>query len=112
MTLLKVLCRPVLCKTEGIDPTAVDVPSGGTASVDDGFQILPFGMVNGVIVEDRNGNGVQDNGEPGVEVLAVVIFDSSGRAQTFTSDSEGMYMADVPAGPAVTEKLRNADCGH
>jgi uncharacterized protein (DUF2141 family) len=94
---------PGYLQTAGTDPTTVVVPSGGTATDQDGYQILPLGKVKGVIFEDINGDGTQDPNEPGIEGVDVVIFDTSGRALTLTTDEDGMYMADVPAGPAVTD---------
>ena len=94
---------PGYVQTAGTDPTTVVVPSGGTATDEDGYQILPLGKVKGIIFEDINGDGTQDSNEPGIEGVGVVVFDSSGRALTLTTDEDGMYMADVPAGPAVTD---------
>ena len=63
----------------------------------------PTGKVKGVVYEDTNGNGIQDQGEPGIGGVDVVITDSLGESQTVTTDDTGMYMAEVPAGPAVTD---------
>ena len=53
--------------------------------------------------EDTNGNGIQDQGEPGIGGVDVIITDSLGESQTVTTDDTGMYMAEVPAGPAVVD---------
>lgn len=92
---------PGYVQTGGEDPSTVVVPVDGTATDSDGFQIL--GKVKGVVYEDINGNGSQDDGEPGLEGVDVVITDSLGGTITLTTDSTGMYMADVPVGPTVTD---------
>ena len=51
-------------QTAGVDPTTLSVPAGGTATDSDGFQ--PTGKVKGTVFEDTNGNGIQDQGEPGL----------------------------------------------
>ena len=53
--------------------------------------------------EDTNGNGVQDPSEPGLPGVDVVIIDSEGNVFTLTTDATGMYTAEVPAGPTVTD---------
>lgn len=63
----------------------------------------PTGKVKGLIFRDVNGNGEKDPNEPGIEDVDVVIFDSNGGVQTVTTDESGMYMAVVPAGPAVID---------
>ena len=63
----------------------------------------PTGKVKGTVFEDTNGNGVQDPSEPGLPGVDVVITDSEGNVFTLTTDATGMYMAEVPAGPTVTD---------
>ena len=49
--------------TTGNDPQAVAVPQGGTGTATDvGYQ--PQGTISGHVLEDTDGNGVQDAGEP------------------------------------------------
>ena len=76
---------PGVFQTGGVDPTTLDVPASGTATDSDGFQ--PTGKVKGVVFEDVNRDGVQDNGKPGIEGVDVVITDSLGTMQTLTTDS-------------------------
>jgi hypothetical protein len=63
----------------------------------------PFGKIKGTVFEDVNSNGEQDEGEPGIEGVDVVITDSNGDVFTLTTDETGMYMAEVSAGPTVTD---------
>ena len=50
------------------------------------------------IFEDKNGNGVQDSGEPGIAGVTVIITgtDENGKSVTITlvTDANGMYMID------------------
>lgn len=48
-----------LLQTSGTDPTRLSIPEGGTATDSDGFD-LPTGKVEGIVFEDKNGNGVKD----------------------------------------------------
>jgi uncharacterized protein (DUF2141 family) len=83
-------------QTAGDNPNTVRVPAGGTATDEDGYQIL--GVVEGVVFEDTNGNREQDPGEPGLEDVEVVIIDSNGDPQTVTTNKDGEYSAEVPRG--------------
>jgi hypothetical protein len=53
---------------------------------------------NGVVFEDTNGNGIRDEGEPGIEGVEVVITDSVGTTYTVTTDGNGEYMQTVAPG--------------
>ena len=53
--------------------------------------------------DDRNGNGNQDQGKPGIGDVKVVITDSSGDSQTVTTGRNGMYMTVIPAGSAIID---------
>ena len=59
--------------------------------------------VTGHIYEDTNGNGVQDAGEPDLPGIDVVITDSNGDTQTVTTDSNGNWIASVPAGNTTSD---------
>jgi hypothetical protein len=56
------------------------------------------GKLVGLVFEDTNGNGAQDEGEPGIEGVNVVITTSKGNMQTVGTNSNGEYMVVVPAG--------------
>lgn len=88
-------------QTGGSDPSAVIVPSGGTATDSDGFQST--GKIKGVVFQDVNGNGSQDGDEAGIEGVDVVVTDSLGESITLTTDETGMYTAEVPVGATVTD---------
>ena len=49
-----------------------------------------FGAVSGVAFEDRNGNGVRDSGEPGVEGVVIRL----GSGSEIVTDPEGAYRLD------------------
>ena len=96
---------PGSIQTAGTDPTTVIIPASGTATDSNGFQ--PTGKVKGVVFEDTNGNGVQDEGKPGIEGVDMVTTDSSGTMQTLTTNLTGMYMAWVPVGPTVIDIVKS-----
>jgi hypothetical protein len=52
---------------------------------------------------DKNGDGTQEPDEPGIPNVDVAITDNKGTVQIVTSDDLGLYMANVPVGPAVTD---------
>ena len=58
----------------------------------------PAGTVTVRVFEDTDGDGMQDPGEPGIEGVDVVITTSDGTTFTLTTDTMGMYMAEVPIG--------------
>ena len=77
-----------------------------------GCRLLGDGSVFGHVFEDTNGNGVQDDGEPGLGDVDVVITDALGDTQTVattldfpvtTTDEGGHYSADVPAGETTAD---------
>jgi hypothetical protein len=88
-------------RTEGTDPTTVTVPAGGVGEDVDGF--MPGGVVAGTVYEDTNGNGVQDPDEPGISGVAVVVTDVNGVPVTLTTDENGNYATQVPAGAATID---------
>jgi hypothetical protein len=83
----------------GIEPTPIAPtnprPSGAPPS------LIATGKVSGIVFFDVNGNGKQDDGEPGIPNVDVVITDSTGDVITLTTDGTGMYMAEVPIGSTV-----------
>jgi SdrD B-like domain/Putative Ig domain len=58
------------------------------------------GSIGDFVWQDTNQNGIQDAGEPGVVGVSVILLDSLGNAQGFTStDFSGHYgFGEVPAG--------------
>ncbi len=91
-----------------LPPVGYDLPSagsidqtftyeGGTSTVD--FQVLQQATIAGVVYEDLNHDGMQDNGEPGVAGVVVNI-GSSGQATTL---GDGSF--EWIGGPAATTDL-------
>lgn len=65
---------------------------------------VPASLGNYVWV-DEDGNGLQDEGEPGIPNVAVILKDGSGTPlDTLTTDAEGGYLfTDLPAGSYTVE---------
>ncbi len=61
----------------------------------------PLGGIRGTVFEDRNNNGVQDAGEPGIEGVSVAIIDSAGRPFTLTTVNGEYFQPGVPVGSTV-----------
>ena len=59
------------------------------------------GVVAGTVYEDTNGNGIQDAGEPGIEGVTVTVTDVNGNPYTLTTDENGNYAENVPAGDTI-----------
>ncbi len=53
---------------------------------------IPKAKIGDRVWEDRNGNGIQDSGEPGIKGVKVILYDSEGvQLRSRTTDSEGHY---------------------
>ncbi|MEM7538309.1 MAG: SdrD B-like domain-containing protein [Chloroflexota bacterium] len=68
------------------------------------------GTIGNYVWEDLNGNGIQDDGEPGVEDVKVELFTDAGTfLQQATTDADGLYLfTPLAAGPyKVTFTLPN-----
>ncbi|MDG6258011.1 MAG: SdrD B-like domain-containing protein, partial [Methanomicrobiaceae archaeon] len=53
---------------------------------------IPKGNIGDFVWEDRNGNGIQDEGEPGIKGVEVILYDGEGtELRSRTTDSEGRY---------------------
>lgn len=78
----------------------VTVSSGGSAQAN--FAILAQGVIQGIVFEDRNSNGYQDGGEPGVGSIAIQRND--GQA-TGTDGTGGYQYRDVTPGSYTVELL-------
>jgi len=61
------------------------------------------GVVIGNVYQDVNGNGMHDEGEPGLPQVTVVITDSQGVTHTLSTDALGVYSATLPFGGAVVD---------
>ena len=94
-------------QTEGDDPTFVtvvigQVNDGGT----DGYALV--GQVCGLLYEDINANGIQDNGEPGLPNVDLLITNANGVTQTITTldlpgTENGTWCATIVSGPAIID---------
>ena len=101
--------QPHTYAAAGTYDVAVTV-SDGEAQDDGGFQVNvspgagQTGAVTGVIFDDANGNGVQDQGEPGIPGVEVKLIDQAAAAnvalaRTTLTDGDGRYQFDnVPPG--------------
>ncbi len=58
-------------------PTATGTPAAGS--------------ITGLLFVDRNGNGDQESGEPGVTAATVTLFNSTGQLARVTTDNNGSY---------------------
>jgi fimbrial isopeptide formation D2 family protein/uncharacterized repeat protein (TIGR01451 family) len=84
---------PGYVQTAGTDPSSVDVPSGGTADAgDDGYQ-RQNGVIRDFVWNDRNGDGLQDPDEPGLEGV-VVYLDLDGNGARDATDPSAVTDAD------------------
>ena len=84
-------------QTEGTDPTPVSVLSGENKDAgNDGF-FIPAEVI-GHLYLDENNNGTQDVGEPDLAGVDVIITDSKGNETTVTTNADGDWIAEVPAG--------------
>ncbi|MCH8536080.1 MAG: calcium-binding protein, partial [Flavobacteriaceae bacterium] len=89
-------------QTEGTNPTEVFVASDtNTFGGDNGF-FVPNpdleGQLSAHLYFDDNGNGTQDPGEPDMPNVQVLVTDPFGDEQIVTTDANGNFTVDVPAG--------------
>lgn len=89
-------------QTEGTDPTTTFVPVDDTVLSDnDGFFVPNpnlFGILEGHLYFDDNGNGTQDVGEPDMPNVDVEIIDVFGDVSIIETDANGDWSIEVPAG--------------
>ncbi|NEP74540.1 MAG: hypothetical protein F6K29_23235, partial [Okeania sp. SIO2G5] len=79
-----------------------DVDSTGNDFVDE-----LAGTVSGHLYLDTDGDGVQDEGEPDLENVDVVVTDSNGDTQTVTTNSDGDWSATVAPGETTADVDEN-----
>ena len=68
---------------------AVSVTSGGTATAN--FGDRGIGTIQGVVFDDRNGNTVQNAGEPGVGGVTITLLQGGSTISTTTTTVDGSY---------------------
>jgi hypothetical protein len=68
-------------------------------TVDAGIVPVPKAHLGDFVFEDKNGNGIQDAGEPGIAGVTVTLCDANGNALgTTTTGANGIYGFDVAPG--------------
>ncbi|GGE23446.1 hypothetical protein GCM10010832_00150 [Psychroflexus planctonicus] len=88
-------------QTEGTNPTTVNVNEGTTLYVgDNGFFFVEDvnTSIFGHIYLDENSNGTQDNNEPDLANINVIVNDSAGNEQTIITNPNGDFIANVEPG--------------
>src|SRR5579883_1808866 len=91
---------PVGFTATSLDPQTVTI-AGGVDVTNADFALQPDGKITGVVFEDKNGNGVQDSGEPAVPGATVTgnAFGGTTADFTATTDASGKYtFTGVPDG--------------
>lgn len=88
--------------TAGSDPQTVTVTANTTTDAgDDGYQRQ--GVVEGVVYEDVNQNGVYDVGTDIPLTVQVTITDSNGVTYTVTTNASGYFSQTVPYGATTVD---------
>jgi len=73
--------------------------TSGTAITNENFGDFQSATVTGEVFNDLNGDGILDNGEPGLQGWTVELFDNSGKlASSAVTDANGNYLL-TGAGP-------------
>jgi len=89
-------------QTEGVDPSALTVIAGQENFTDnDGFYLK--GFLTGHLYFDQNASGIQDPSEPDMPNVDVQITDSQGVVSVVSTDANGNWEVEIPAGPATDE---------
>lgn len=84
-------------RSQGTNPTQVTAIAGQTVSGNvNGYYVAT--SVTGVVYLDRNNNSTRDPGEPGLAGVSVRVTDVNSVQTTVVTDSEGVWVASVPAG--------------
>ena len=79
--------------TEGTNPTTVNVPADGSATIVNGY-LQRAGFISGVIFDDTDGDGM-GAGEPGLAGVVVIVTDERGDTLTTVTDANGEYFLEV-----------------
>ncbi len=87
---------------EGIVTSSYFDANGANNRSSAAFSITaPTGEVSGEVYDDQNGNGVRDDGEPGLGGRTVVVTDSDGQEHSVTTNPDGTYVVGtLPNGEA------------
>ncbi|MGB0383793.1 MAG: SdrD B-like domain-containing protein [Ardenticatenaceae bacterium] len=68
---------------------AIAVPAGGSATAS--FTYQSRGTISGVVTNDANANGSQDDGEAGIEGVFVTLIDDENGNRSAMTDADGNY---------------------
>ncbi len=89
-------------QTEGTNPSTFTVNEGVTLFAGNNGFFLDESedptLITGHIYLDENGNATQDNAEPDLPNIDVIITDSQGNQQTVQTNPNGDFVANVSAG--------------
>jgi len=85
-------------RTPSLIQPAVVPPTGGLVS-DKNFGVV-LASVAGTVFSDKNNDGIQNPGEPGISGVVLRVYDTGGNlVATTTTDSQGKYQfTNLPAG--------------
>lgn len=105
-TTLDVAAPPGTRLTTANDPQTVTVASSATPTPSPPVGYQPLGQIAGIVFSDLNGNAIRDPGEPVLPNVPVVVTLPTGGTASGTTDANGGYSIQVPAGsnsPNVTD---------
>ncbi len=99
----------------GVDPSTVNVVSGGSTNAGiDGYRPTttapggPLGSVTGIVFLDNNGNGSQEPNEPGLPGVSVLVTAANGQIATAVTDATGVYtVTGVAPGTATVDVVNS-----
>jgi len=100
--------------TVGNNPSTVDVVGNQRNNAGKAGYVLPqvpvseTGKICGIVFFDRNGNGVEDNGERGTRGIVVSIVDSNGDRKTTKTGNRGSYCVNNIAEGEATVTVRES----
>ena len=90
-------------QTQGTDPTVTNVILGANIEESDGFYNpdLEFADASGHVYYDSNGNGQQDEGEPNLGNIDIIVTDNFGAELIVETDENGDWSVNVPEGNTI-----------
>ena len=88
--------------TEGTDPLTVTAVANQTTDLGNNGYFNP-GTLHGHLYLDTNGNGAQNNGEPNLASVDVIITDANNEPHTVSTNANGDWTIDIRPGSATIE---------
>jgi hypothetical protein len=76
----------------GAVPVAIPTESSVDLTIDFGYLSPCTGMIGDFVWHDTNRNGIQDNGEPGISGVSMVLADGFGNTAVTTTAADGSYV--------------------